>query len=291
MHLAYAHYYTHQDAIPKDDYKSLGRFRKLRRRLVNGYTNWCFSTHEAPASRLGVPILLMLWVQRHRLDNEYRHLPRPPASGGRLLDVGSGSGSFVRIAHSCGWTVTGIEPDPTAAANSRRQGLNVLQGGLEQFDGSEDLFDVITINHVIEHMHDPLASLQDCYRLLKQGGHLWLQTPNIDSLGHRRFGRHWRGLEPPRHLILFNPRSLAIALEYAGFRMINSKMGSNAVRLMNEASEAIRRGVSIDERIELSVAQKFGVLIDHLHQSLTPRSREFLTAAARKTDARTGLVA
>jgi hypothetical protein len=73
--------------------------------------------------------------------------------------------------------------------------------------------------------------------------------------------------------------------------MINSKMGSNAVRLMNEASEAIRRGVSIDERIELSVAQKFGVLIDHLHQSLTPRSREFLTAAARKTDARTGLVA
>lgn len=90
--------------------------------------------------------------------------------------------------------------------------------GLNGFGAVESRFDVITLNHVIEHVSDPIELLRSCYRLLKLGGQLWLQTPNIDSLGSRRYGRHWRGLEPPRHLVLFDPVSLRSALHQAGFQ-------------------------------------------------------------------------
>ena len=133
------------------------------------------------------------------------------------MDIGCGDGSFLQVAQTCGWDVIGIDPDPKVVANCRSQGWNVLQGDIEQFYDKERLFDVITMNHVIEHVHDPLAVLKACHRLLKPGGQLWLETPNIDSFGHLQYGRNWRGLEPPRHLLLFNQRSLLTALLAAGF--------------------------------------------------------------------------
>jgi 2-polyprenyl-3-methyl-5-hydroxy-6-metoxy-1,4-benzoquinol methylase len=63
-----------------------------------------------------------------------------------------------------------------------------------RLDGGD--FDAITMSHVIEHVPDPLASLDKCRRLLRLGGYLVLSTPNVRSLGHQRFGQSWRGLEP-----------------------------------------------------------------------------------------------
>ena len=212
IHLAYSNYYTHRVLRRKDDYTSLNALRKLRRRLVNGYTDWRYSSGEEPASHWGILVLLALLPQRRRLDSEYRHSPRRPVNGGKLLDVGCGDGSFLRVATRCDWHATGLDPDVNAVASCRSNALDVLHGGIERFGAVESRFDVITLNHVIEHVPDPIELLRSCYRLLKLGGQLWLQTPNIDSLGSRRYGRHWRGLEPPRHLVLFDPVSLRSAL-------------------------------------------------------------------------------
>jgi 2-polyprenyl-3-methyl-5-hydroxy-6-metoxy-1,4-benzoquinol methylase len=217
IHMAYGTYYTHQEAASKSSYAELSLLRKLRRRLVNGYTNWRYSTLELPATRLGRFAFLTAWPLKIRLDREYRHLPRLPAGGGTLLDVGCGNGYFLHIARTCGWHVVGVDPDPKAVANGLGQGLDVIQGGIEYFDGKDDFFDVITLNHVIEHVHEPVAVLNACHRLLKPGGQLWLETPNINSLGHRHYMKDWRGLETPRHLVMFNQSSLTKALTEAGF--------------------------------------------------------------------------
>lgn len=282
VHLAYAAYYTHQQVVKKVDYSVLSPFRKLRRRLVNGYTNWRFSTSEMPASRIGVLALIAAWPLKIRLDREYRHLPRLPAGGGTLLDVGCGSGSFLQDAQSCGWNVVGVEPDPNAVANAHRQGLNVILGSIEQFEGKENLFDVITMNHVIEHLHDPLAVLKACYRLLKPSGQIWLETPNIDSLGHRHYGKNWRGLETPCHLVLFNIRSLTKALTSANFSGIKRISGSNPLLNMTKVSEAIQLGLPIEHDIQLSSLQKWRVIKNGWLQVIFPSCKEFVTVVAYK---------
>lgn len=282
IHLAYETYYTHREPPPKNDYTALGSSRKVRRRLVNGYTNWRYSTRERPASLIGVFVLWVAWPLKITLDREYRHLSRLPALGGALLDVGCGDGSFLRIAQSCGWSVTGVDTDPKAIANCRSQGWNVLQGGVEQFDGKDGLFDIITMSHVIEHVHDPVVVLKTCHRLLKPDGRLWLETPNIDSLGHRQYGRNWRGLEPPRHLVLFNGGALTLALATAGFARVESRAGANPLLWISIASEALKQGRPIGSEIRLSRWQRWLIRMNVLLQTMTPSRREFLTVVALK---------
>jgi SAM-dependent methyltransferase len=133
-----------------------------------------------------------------------------------LLDVGAGNGAFLRRMRDLGWDVMGHETDPVAAEVVRRAGIPCAEGPL---DGAElgASFDAITMHHVIEHVHDPVHTLSTCRRLLEKGGTLWIATPNAESLGYRRFGGNWGGLECPRHLVVFSRRGLEVALRRAGY--------------------------------------------------------------------------
>jgi len=134
-----------------------------------------------------------------------------------LLDVGCGNGEFMAQMKTLGWRVRGIEPDPVAAAAARNAGLDVQQGFFTEASAVEGEFDAVTLSHVIEHLHFPSEMLRLCYRYLRPGGVVWIGTPNIDALGHERFGPAWQGLDPPRHLILFNVAILTGLLRDAGF--------------------------------------------------------------------------
>jgi SAM-dependent methyltransferase len=117
-----------------------------------------------------------------------------------------------------GWDAQGQEVDPKAAAEARRiSGVPVHLGRLEDAEFPDDSFDAITMNHVIEHVYDPVSLLQESRRILRIAGTLVITTPNVDSYGHDRFGATWRGLEPPRHLHLFSQRTLHQAALQAGF--------------------------------------------------------------------------
>ncbi len=116
-----------------------------------------------------------------------------------------------------GWRVQGVDFDPDAAALARGKGLNVVVGTIESQGYTADSFDAVTLNHVIEHVPNPLGLLRECHRILKPGGRLFLATPNSRSLGHRIFKQSWRGLEPPRHLQVFTPSALRRLLLEVGF--------------------------------------------------------------------------
>jgi 2-polyprenyl-3-methyl-5-hydroxy-6-metoxy-1,4-benzoquinol methylase len=134
--------------------------------------------------------------------------------GGRLLDVGCATGSFLRGMQSKeSWEPYGVEINAAAARVAReRYGLNVHIGTLEQAIFSDGFFDVVTMWDVLEHLHDPSSSLREVYRILKPEGILIIRAPNADSWNASLFGRYWAGWDAPRHLHVFTSSTLRALL-------------------------------------------------------------------------------
>ncbi len=137
--------------------------------------------------------------------------------GGRLLDVGCGSGQFVERMAKLGWNAEGIDFDPEAIYNAASRGVRASVGSLAEQYYPDSCFDAVCLNHSLEHMAEPLETLRQVRRILKPGGRMTLTVPNADSLGHRIFGSNWIHLDPPRHLYLFGARSLRRMAIAAGF--------------------------------------------------------------------------
>ncbi len=194
---AYQRYYTHADA-------SSPRMNSL---LYLG---------RALFQNLRVLLAAIPGTNRQRLLYSNRFLQG--YSPGRLLDVGCGNGQFLLQMQACGWEVEGVDFDPKAVEQARdKHGLTMYAGELREVAYAQDAFDAITLNHVIEHLPEPIEVLTECRRILRPGGHLVVITPNVNSWGRRRFTSHWRGLEPPRHLFLFSPHTLAAVATKVGF--------------------------------------------------------------------------
>jgi 2-polyprenyl-3-methyl-5-hydroxy-6-metoxy-1,4-benzoquinol methylase len=199
LHEAYADYYTHADE-----------------RSDPG------AAHGASSARVVVNALEQLWLgalglksARHRIDAMFLD-DVPP---GRVLDVGCGDGRLLAALRDRGWIVEGQETDAAAAENTRRtRDLTVHLGDLRHLALPAASFDAVIMNHVIEHAYDPTALVGECLRLLKPGGAFVATTPNPEGFGHLRFGKAWRGLDPPRHLHLVSPAALAAVARAAGFR-------------------------------------------------------------------------
>jgi SAM-dependent methyltransferase len=122
--------------------------------------------------------------------------------------------------HRQGWRVTGLDVSPQAVRRVRDGlGLPALLGSLPHPALGPQSFDVITMWHSLEHVHRPMAVLEEAYRLLAPGGKLVVAVPNIDSLAFRWFGAAWFALDLPRHLTHFAPWSLQQMLQNVGFRV------------------------------------------------------------------------
>ena len=211
---AYAAYYTHTQAPPEPELS--GAHARAAGR--NGYLNARYGYDFSPAWRLGPLLARVFPKKRSYADRSVRNL-HCPNGGGRLLDIGCGQGTFLMEMRKAGWEVQGIEPDSSAAAVARANGVPVVNEPLEEVRLTPESFDAVTMNHVIEHFHDPIEALRISRRLLKPGGILWIATPNLASRGHTLFGRDWIGLDPPRHLVLFTRSSLTHAIEATGFAL------------------------------------------------------------------------
>lgn len=138
----------------------------------------------------------------------------------RLLDFGCGGGSFLARMFQQGWNVTGLDVSNRAVRRIRAElGLQVLRGTLPHADLRPASFDVITMWQSLEHVHAPLETVREAFRLLVPGGKLVVAVPNIDSLPFCWFRREWIGLDLPRHLTHFSPWTLTLMLQRAGFQV------------------------------------------------------------------------
>ena len=134
-------------------------------------------------------------------------------SGDRVLDIGCGDGALVRELQKAGATPTGVDLDPEGARFIQTEyGIPVVLAPFEQAELPAGTFDAVVATHVIEHFFSPLAALAKMRRLLKPGGLLVLETPNIfrPKVGFRR-------LFSVPHNFYFSPRTLCLAMQRTGF--------------------------------------------------------------------------
>ena len=219
---AYATYYTHDAPMEELEWERKGQ-QLLMYKWRNGYLNARYGYQLEPNISIGKFIYPFFPLRRIPDDRDARWL-RLPASGGRLLDVGCGNGEYLKRMKRRGWEVYGVDFDSTAVESAAKASIEVIQGALEDVTFPDGHFDAMTMSHLIEHLYDPVGTLRHARRLLKPGGLLWIATPNLDSWVHERFKKDWRGLEPPRHIVIFNRASLTLACRKAGLEI--AQMGA-----------------------------------------------------------------
>ncbi len=196
IYKAYETYYTHGESLSK------------KKQTINLVTRLLGTALDN--------FLRFTPIQRERADLDKMYLGE--VKPGRILEVGCGDGARLARLAARGWSVEGQEVDPLSASFAIKANIKIHLGYLDQLGLPNNSYDAIIMNHVIEHLHEPVKILRECRRLLKPNGTLIAVTPNINCLGHRVFQSNWLGLDPPRHIFLYSQDTLKDIAHQAGFQ-------------------------------------------------------------------------
>ncbi|QQS48801.1 MAG: class I SAM-dependent methyltransferase [Acidobacteriota bacterium] len=162
---------------------------------------------------------------RERLTDLKRFVTR-----GRLLEVGCSTGELLEAASKDSFEVSGVEADRRSCRIARARGLDPFAGSLRDAAFPDGHFTVAVLYHVIEHFPDPAAEIRELHRVTAPGGWLAVETPNIDNPWFRLLGARWRQFIPD-HLFFFDPRTLRLLCERAGFEVVECRNVGKAMSL------------------------------------------------------------
>jgi len=172
---------------------------------IHYYSSDRYISHQNQSK--GITDLVYKLVRRYTLQNKIRSITSRYPKKGTLLDFGCGVGHFVKTCQANGWNAYGLEPNPNAAALAENTlGIPLITDltALAQ----QKKFDVITLFHVLEHVHLLNKTLKLLLDRLKKRGLLFIAVPNRDSADATTFKEFWAAWDVPRHLYHFNTGSM-----------------------------------------------------------------------------------
>jgi SAM-dependent methyltransferase len=175
------------------------------------YRDDFYSAPDSPAQKIWAPLFSL--IRKAFIRRLKRYKP-----GGRLLDIGCGSGELLSLAFSQGYDVYGVEPCPQAK-NHFFTDINhkISNKTLRECAFTGAYFDIVLLYQSLEHVHELDTTLKEISRVTKPGGFLFISVPNSDFFEARLFGRYYYNLEVPRHLYFFNRASLNALLNKYGW--------------------------------------------------------------------------
>jgi SAM-dependent methyltransferase len=169
------------------------------------------------------------WIASSQSEKT-QFLSRCRVSGGSILDVGCGSGFFLRALDPRKWGRFGVETsaDASRAAEAALGPGHVFAGTLIESSWEDSQFDVVTFWSALEHMNKPRANLIETRRIIRRGGTLIVQVPNAASYQSQVFEGHWFALDAPRHRYHFTLPVLKRLLSETGFEVYRISYFSKA---------------------------------------------------------------
>lgn len=155
---------------------------------------------------------------------------------GNILDIGCGTGELLNKAKESGWGVEGVEPNEKARVQAKAKlGDNVYES--IQNIQSKESYDIISLFHVLEHIHELNNSMNIITTSLKSNGYIIIAVPNPESYDAKKYGNNWAGWDIPRHLYHFSKKamnSLAEIHQLELIKMIPMPFDSYYVSLLSE---------------------------------------------------------
>ncbi len=182
------------------------------------YQSAAYISHSDTAK--GLINKLYHWVRGYTLGRKRRLIQKVSGlNQGTLLDIGAGTGAFVTTMLQAGWKVTGLEPDSIARENAKQKHGIDLRSAEDIYNLPSSSYDVITLWHVLEHVHDLHGYFSQFGTLLKPGGKLVIAVPNYTSKDAAIYGTHWAAWDVPRHLYHFSPKGMELIANQHKFNL------------------------------------------------------------------------
>lgn len=216
IHFAYQNYYTQGYTPP--NLSALPLWPRIKLSLYNGFRNYHYNSSYSPSCSLGRFIYSLFPAKLKALNEEMRYIPPQQSNGSNaILDVGCGNCGYLHMIYRGGWEAYGCDFDDDILNSQSNHILRLRNGLSSAWLDHANFFSCIVCSHVLEHLHDPLSELECFFKLLKPGGFLYLELPNVNSWVFNIYGKNWLGLDVPRHLSLPSLSQLMFSLLDVGF--------------------------------------------------------------------------
>lgn len=159
------------------------------------------------------------------------------SKGTEILDIGAGTGHFLNICKSNGFSVQGLEPDADARAFAKKEMNLDLEDISTLTSISSGSKDIITMWHVLEHVYHLKRDLEEIVRVLKKDGTFVVAVPNMDSADAEKYGAFWAAYDVPRHLYHFQKATIEKLMNEFGLKLekvIPMKFDAYYVAMLSE---------------------------------------------------------
>ena len=133
--------------------------------------------------------------------------------GKDVLDIGCGTGDFLKTAQQRGWNVLGVEPNEKARELANQKTNNKVYDVKSLYELKEKSFDVITLWHVLEHLPQKEQHIEICKKLLKPHGRIVVAVPNYKCFDASYYKKYWAGYDVPRHLWHFSQNAIKLLFQ------------------------------------------------------------------------------